>query len=60
MDITAVRGLIENALAAADPTGQMATYESDVKPYLVPFDALVASGSVGGDLTGSTIIITVK
>jgi hypothetical protein len=35
-------------------------YETNVKPYLAPFDALIASNSVGGDLTRSTIVITVQ
>lgn len=59
VDIAAIRVLLEKALADADP-GTLPKYESDVKPYLSPFDALVASGSVGGDLTESTVIITVK
>ena len=36
------------------------TTRRDVKPFLAPFDALVASSSVGGDLTSSKVIITVK
>jgi hypothetical protein len=35
-------------------------YEANVKPFLEPFDALIASSSVGGDLTRSTIVITVQ
>ena len=59
VDIAAIRGLIEKAVAGADPAA-LAAYEKDVKPYLAPFDALYASSSVGGDLTSSTILITVK
>lgn len=59
VDIAAIRELIEKAVAAADPAA-LAAYEKDVKPYLAPFDAMYASGSVGGDLTRSTILITVK
>ncbi len=59
VDIAAIRGLIEKAVADADPAA-LAAYEKAVKPYLAPFDALYASSSVGGDLTSSTILITVK
>ena len=40
--------------------GQSGKYETDVKPFLVPFDALYASSSTSSDLTKSTVIITVK
>ena len=59
VDIAAIRELIEKAVGAADPAA-LAAYEKDVKPYLAPFDAMYASSSVGGDLTRSTILITVK
>ncbi len=59
VDIAAIRGLIEKAVVGAGPAA-LAAYEKDVKPYLAPFDALYASSSVGGDLTSSTILITVK
>lgn len=59
VDIAAIRGLIEKAVAGADPAA-LAEYEKDVKPYLAPLDAMYASSSVGGDLTSSTILITVK
>jgi hypothetical protein len=36
VDIAAVRALVEKALAAADPGGQMAAYETGVKPAGVP------------------------
>lgn len=59
VDIAAIRGLVEGAIASAGPAA-VAAYEKDIKPYLAPFDAMYASGSVGGDLTTSTILITVK
>jgi Protein of unknown function (DUF3352) len=59
VDITAVRGLIEKAAGTADPTA-FAKYEKDVKPFLVPFDAIVGSSSVNGGMTRSVIYITVK
>jgi hypothetical protein len=59
VDITGLRGMIEKAIATADPSA-LAKYETDVKPYLLPFDAMFASSSTNGDLTSSTVIITVK
>jgi hypothetical protein len=59
VDIAAIRTLVETHLKGAD-AAELKHYETDVKPFLTPFDALVASGSVGGDLTTSTLIVTVK
>ena len=59
MDIAAIRELVEGFARSADASA-FKQYEANVKPFLAPFDALVASGSVGGDLTRSTIIVTVK
>ncbi len=59
VDIAAIRELAESFAKNADAAA-FKQYEANVKPYLAPFDALVASGSVGGDLTRSTIIVTVK
>jgi hypothetical protein len=58
-DITAIRGLIESAMATADPSS-VAAYEQDVKPFLAPFDALIASSSVTSDISRSKFIVTVK
>jgi hypothetical protein len=61
VDLEAVRGLIEKT--AADGTtdaAELKKYETDVKPFLVPFDAMFAAGSIDGDLTRSVIYITVK
>ncbi len=61
VDITAVRGLIEKAALAsgADPAA-LAKYQTDIKPFLTPFDALYASSSTGNDLDRSVIYVTVK
>ena len=59
VDIAAIRGSIESALADADPAA-LARYEQDVKPYLTPFDALIASGAVKGDIFSAKVIVTVK
>jgi hypothetical protein len=56
LDITAIRGLAEGALPAAERT----KYETDVKPYLAPLDALVSVGTAGTDLDRSTIILSVN
>lgn len=58
-DLTAIRELFESALAANEPA-DMATYEREIKPFLTPFDTLVATTSVDGDLNRSTTIVTVK
>ena len=59
VDIAAIRGLAEKWIASGDPAA-LTKYETDVKPFLVPFDALFASNSTGSGLTTSTVIITVK
>jgi hypothetical protein len=59
MDITAIRGLIETTLASVSPSA-VASYEQEVKPFLAPFDALVISGAVKGDLSTANFIVTVK
>lgn len=60
VDITAIRELVERvAIGVADPTA-IARYEKDLKPFLIPFDALIASGSVAGDVNRSVVIVTVK
>jgi hypothetical protein len=58
VDITAIRETAEKAMSSADPS-ELKEYTTDVKPYLDPFDALIAAGSVSGDLTRSVVIITV-
>ena len=58
VDLAAVRGLAEKAMAGGGQSGSK--YETDVKPFLIPFDALYASNSTSSDLNKSTVIITVK
>ena len=58
-DITAIRELVETALASNTP-GDVAAYEREIKPFLEPFDVLVATTSIDGTLTRSTTIVTVK
>ena len=59
LDLTAIREGIESALANADPAA-VAAYEQEVKPFLVPFDALAVGAAVDGEMTRSTTIVTVK
>jgi hypothetical protein len=59
VDVAAIRGLIETAMASADPSA-VASYEQDVKPFLAPFDALIASTSVKDTVLSSKFIVTVK
>jgi hypothetical protein len=59
IDVASIRTLIEGAMSSA-PAKERAEYEESVKPFLVPFDALVATGTVGSDLDQSRFVITVK
>jgi hypothetical protein len=61
VDISAIRGLVEKAAvgSGADPAA-LAKYQTDIKPFLAPFDALYASSSTGSDLDRSVIYVTVK
>ena len=59
VDIAGARGFIED-LAKRTDAGSLKDYDTNLKPFLAPLDALVASSSVGGDVTRSTLIITVK
>ncbi len=55
LDIAAIRGLAENML----PADQKAKYESDIKPYLVPVDALVSTSVVDNGMNRGTMIVSV-
>lgn len=59
VDIAAIRGLIESAIAGVDPSA-VTGYEQEVKPFLVPFDALIEAGSIRDGIAGGKVIITVK
>ena len=59
VDLTAIRGLIEGSMADA-PADKKAEYEESVKPFLTPFDALIATGAVGGSTDQMHTVITVK
>jgi hypothetical protein len=54
LDITAIRGMVEPLI----PAEAKSQYEKDVKPYLVPMDAIVGATVQAADLDRSTILIT--
>jgi hypothetical protein len=61
VDITAIRGLVEKAASGSGAdSAALARYQTDIKPFLAPFDALYASSSTGNDLDRSVIYVTVK
>lgn len=55
-DLAATRALIEPAI----PADERSAYETDIKPYLAAFDAVISSNVPGEDLDRGTIIISVK
>jgi Protein of unknown function (DUF3352) len=59
VDVTAIRQVAEGALASASAQ-ERAEYEESIKPFLVPFDAVIASGAVGGSADQGRAVITVK
>lgn len=59
VDLTAVRELVEGAMGSAS-AAERAEYEESVKPFLTPLDALVSTGTVGGDRDQMHTVITVK
>jgi hypothetical protein len=59
VDLAAIRGLLEAAMSSATPD-ERAEYEESVKPFLTPFDALISTGAVGGELDQVHTVITVK
>jgi Protein of unknown function (DUF3352) len=59
LDLAAIRGLAEGAMASASAQ-ERAEYEESVKPFLTPFDALISTGAVGGEVDGTHTLITVK
>ena len=56
VDASALLPLAERAVPAADK----AAFDSDVKPYLEPFDALITTTTTDGTLSRTRIVATVK
>jgi hypothetical protein len=59
VDVTAVRGIVEGLMSQASAQ-ERADYTTSVKPFLTPFDALIGAATVGGDVDGQHLVITVK
>jgi hypothetical protein len=59
VDIGAVRALVEGSLKNAS-SQERTQYETSVKPFLVPFDALIAGTVRDGSLDRGHLIVTVK
>lgn len=55
LDVAAIRDLVEKAL----PADARTKYEADVKPYLLPLDAIVSTSSIGNDFDRSTMILSI-
>jgi hypothetical protein len=56
VDVAAVRDLAEGQLSADG----RAKYEADYRPYLLPIDAMVSSGSIDNGLVRGTAILSIK
>lgn len=56
IDVTAVRELAEGSLPSAERT----RYEADVRPYLLPLDAVVSASVVDGDLIRGTMVVSLN
>jgi hypothetical protein len=56
VDLTATRELIENQL----PADSRSKYDSDIRPYLLPLDALMSTGVYDNGLNRSTTILSIK
>jgi Protein of unknown function (DUF3352) len=56
VDLTATREILESFAT----TGSAAEYEREYKPYLEPFDALVAAGWTDGDMNRGRAILQIK
>jgi hypothetical protein len=59
VDMRATREIFEQ-LATQMGSTDLATYEREIKPYLLPFDAFVMAPAIGGDLDRTKGIIVVK
>ena len=57
--LDSIREMYEKAFATEDPAGYK-TYQTDIEPYLEPFDSLFVGSSIDGDLGKSVVIISVQ
>jgi len=56
VDLAAARELIENQL----PADMRSKYDSDIRPYLLPLDALISTGVYDNGLNRGTTILSIK
>lgn len=59
VDLAAIRGLVESAMSTAS-AAERTNYDTSVKPFIAPFDALIAAGVVGSELDQAHLVVTVK
>lgn len=59
VDLAAVRDLVDGLMADV-PAADRAEYEESIKPYLAPLDAMLSTGTVGTELDGQHVVVTVK
>ncbi len=57
--IGAIREMVEKAMSTADPAAY-SRYQTEMQPFLKPFDAMFLGSSISGDLSKSVFIVTVK
>jgi hypothetical protein len=60
LDVAALRGHVEAMMASTASAAERAEYEESVKPFLTPFDALLAANAVADGLDQQHTIVTVK
>jgi hypothetical protein len=60
VDIAAIRGKVEELMATSASAEERAEYEESVKPFLVPFDAVISTNAVDGGLDQQHTVVTVK
>ncbi len=56
VDLAAVRDLAESAM----PATERAKYDADVRPYLIPADALISTSVADNGLSRGTVILSIK
>ncbi len=59
VDVAAIRSLVEPIAKSMVPADRWAYYETDIKPYLAPFDALIQATRKDGQLDRSSGLVTV-
>ena len=60
VDLTAIRELVEPLAKEAAPADEWAFYEREIRPYLLPIDALASGARTEGDLDRLNQVFTVK